>query len=178
MEEAGCKLVETEPVLQPLEGEEFEYRTANKEEEARSDIKCCGFWSKLRQAFFDVRVTSPFAKSNINLEPAQMFNKHEREKIREYRERIKEVEHADFTPLVFTCTGGMAPKCHLVIKRLAEKMSEKQNLSFSVVSGWLRCRLSFALLRTTLLCVRATRSKKVQYDNNIELGVAAARMDL
>ena len=66
----------------------------------------------------------------------------------------------------------------LVIKRLAEKMSEKQNLSFSVVSGWLRCRLSFALLRTTLLSVRATRSKKVQYDNNIELGVAAARMDL
>jgi len=66
----------------------------------------------------------------------------------------------------------------LVIKRLAEKMSEKQNLSLSVVSGWLRCRLSFALLRTTLLSVRATRSKKVQYDNNIELGVAAARMDL
>ena len=57
-------------------------------------------------------------------------------------------------------------------------MSKKQNLSFSVVSGWLRCRLSFALLRTTLLCVRATRGKKVEYDNNIELGVAAARMDL
>ena len=91
--------------------------------------------------------------------------------------RIKEVESADITPLLLTCTGGMAPRCHLVIKRLAEKMSEKQNLSSSVVSGWLRCRLSFALLRTTLLSIQATRSKKVQYDNNIELGVAAARMD-
>ena len=178
MEEAGCSAVGIEPELMPLEGEEFEYKTANKQDEARSDIKCSGFWVRLRQAFFDVKVISPFAKSNLKLEPAQMFKVAEQQKIREYGERIKEVERADFTPLVFTSTGGMAPRCHLVIKRLAEKMSEKQNISFSVVSGWLRCRLNFALLRTTLLCVRATRSKKVVYDNNIELGVAAARMDL
>ena len=177
MEEAGCTAVGIEPELMPLDGEEFELKTANKEDEARSDIKCNGFWKKLRQAFFDVKVISPFAKSNLKLEPTQMFRQAEKQKVREYGARIKEVEHADSTPLVFTCTGGMAPKCHLVIKRLAEKMSMKQNLSFSVVSGWLRCRLSFALLRTTLLCVRATRSKKVQCDNNIELGVAAARMD-
>ena len=107
-----------------------------------------------------------------------MFKTAEQQVIRQCGPRIKEVERADFTPLVFTCTGGMAPRCHLVIKRLAEKMSEKQNLSFSVVSGWLRCRLNFALLRTTLLSVRATRSKKVQNDNNIELDNAAARMDV
>ena len=71
----------------------------------------------------------------------------------------------------------MAPQSHLVVKRLAEKLSKKQNIQLSVVSGWLRCRLSFALLRTTLLCVRATRHKKIVYDNNIELAVAATRMD-
>ena len=87
------------------------------------------------------------------------------------------MERADFNPLVFTCTGGMAPQSHLVMKRLAEKMSEKQNVHFSVVSGWLRCRLSFALLRTTLLCVRATRCKKLNVENNIELAVAVTRME-
>jgi hypothetical protein len=177
MREAGCTAVEVEPQLQPLEGEVFDYKSANKEDEARSDIKCCGFWSTLRQAFFDVKVVSPFARSNVHLEPAQLFKNAERQKIREYKERILNVEHGDFAPLVFTCSGGMAPQSHLVIKRLAEKLSKKQNLSFSVVSGWLRCRLSFALLRTTLLCVRATRSKKVVCDNNIELAVVAARMD-
>ena len=106
-----------------------------------------------------------------------MFNKAERTKIREYKERILKVENADFHPLVFTCTGGMAPQSHMVVKRLAEKLSKKQNIQLSVVSGWLRCRLSFALLRTTLLCVRATRQKKPVYDNNIELAVVAARMD-
>jgi hypothetical protein len=63
------------------------------------------------------------------------------------------------------------------MKRLAEKMSEKQNVHLSVVSGWLRCRLSFALLRTTLLCVRATRYKKLNIENNIELAVAVTRLE-
>ena len=178
MIEAGHIAVEIEPLLQPLEGETFEYKTANKDDEARSDIKCCGFWGKLQQAYFDIKVVSPFARSNVDLEPAQMFKNAERTKIREYGERIKNVERGDFHPLVFTCTGGMAPASHMVMKRLAEKLSEKQNLPVSVVSGWLRCRLSFALLRTTILCVRATRSKKLHVENNIELAVVAARMDL
>src|SRR5206468_3129816 len=146
--------------------------------EACSDIKCCGFWSKMRQAYFDIKVVSPFARSNARLEPAQMFKQAEQSKNREYKERIQNVERGDFTPLVFTCTGGMAPQSHTVMKRLAEKLSEKQNLPVSVVSGWLRCRLSFALLRTTLLCVRATRSKKLQVENNIELAIVAAKMSL
>jgi len=122
-------------------------------------------------------VVSPFARSNAHLKPAQLFKMAERSKIREYGQRIKEIEHADFNPLVFTCTGGMAPQSHLVLKKLAEKLSEKQNIQLSVVSGWLRCRLSFALLRTTLLCVRATRRKKVLCETNIELAVATTRMD-
>jgi hypothetical protein len=178
MKEAGHTVVELEPQLQPLEGEVFDYKSANTDDEARSDIKCCGFWgNRLRQAYFDIKVVSPFARSNASQEPAQLFKTAERQKIREYGERIKNVERADFTPLVFTCTGGMAPQSHMVMKRLAEKLSEKQNLHVSVVSGWLRCRLSFALLRTTLLCVRATRCKKMYIENNIELAVAVTRMD-
>ena len=122
-------------------------------------------------------MVSPFARSNTHLKPEQLFKNAELSKQREYKERIRAVEHGDFTPLVFTCSGGMAPQSQLVMKKLAEKLSEKQNIHQSVVSGWLRCRLSFALLRTTLLCVRATRQKKIVCDNNIELAMAATRMD-
>jgi len=177
MREAGHSLVEVEPQLQELSGEVFDYKSANKEADARSDIKCCGFWTNKRQAYFDVKVVSPFARSYVGLKPAQLFNMAEKAKIREYRARILEVEHGDFNPLVFTCTGGMAPQCHLVMKRLAEQLSAKLNLQHSVVSGWLRCRLSFALLRTTLLCVRATRHKRFVIDNNIELAVSEARIE-
>ena len=99
MRDAGLTAVEIEPPLQPLTGEVFDYKSANKADEARSDIKCCGFWSNMRQAYFDVKVVSPFARSNAQLEPAQLFKMAERTKIREYKERINIVENADFNPL-------------------------------------------------------------------------------
>lgn len=177
MREAGHLSVEVEPQLQPLSGEVFDFKSANKEEDARSDIKCTGFWRPMRQAFFDVKIVSPLARSYASLEPAQLFRMAEKAKIREYSERIHQVEHADFSPLVFTTAGGMAPQSHLVVKRIAEKISEKQDLHLSIVSGWLRCRLSFALLRTTLMCLRGTRRKKQFFDTNIELAVSEARMN-
>ena len=124
-----------------------------------------------------MKVVSPFARSYVKISPTQLFRMAEKAKIREYRARILEVEHGDFNPLVFTCTGGMAPQCHLVMKRLAEQLSKQLNLQHSVVSGWLRCRLSFALLRTTLLCVRATRRKRFVVENNVELAVTESRIE-
>ena len=99
-----------------------------------------------------MKVVSPFAKSYAHMTPAALFRLAEKEKMREYGDRIREVEHADFNPMVFTCTGGMAPQCQVVVKNLAVRLAEKKGLSVSVVAGWLRCRLSFALLRSTLVC--------------------------
>ena len=177
MRVASYLAVETEPQLQALSGEKFAYKSANKEGDARSDIKCYGFWREKRQAFFDVKVVSPLARSYNNKKTAQLFKESEAVKQREYGERIREVEHADFSPLVFTCTGGLAPQCSVVVKRLAERLATKKNIAFSVVSGWLRCRLNFALLRTTILCIRGTRGKRPSVDNNIELAVAEAHID-
>ena len=101
----------------------------------------------------------------------------EKSKIREYEEQIRKVEHADFNPLVFTTAGGIGPQAKLVVKKLTAALSEKKDLPPSVVSGWLRCRLSFALLRTTLLCIRGTRNRRtLNPDSNIELSVSAARI--
>jgi len=61
-----------------------------------------GFWREMRQAFFDVKVVSPFARSYSHLSQERLFRMAEKAKMREYRERILEVEHGDFNPLVFT----------------------------------------------------------------------------
>ena len=114
----------------------------------------------MRQAYFDIKVVSPFARSYLSLTPARLFHQAEQGKIREYAARIRDVEHADFVPLVFTTTGGMAPLSKKVLKIVSEKISAIQDIPQSVVSGWLRCRFSFALLRTTLMCLRGTRKKK------------------
>ena len=115
--------VEVEPKLQALSGEAFDYKSAIKDNEARSDIMVGGFWSTMRQAFFDVKVVS-LARSYANFTPASLFRMAEKSKNRAYKERIREVEHGDFSPLVFTTAGGLAPQSQIVIKRIAEKLSE------------------------------------------------------
>ena len=60
--------------------------------------------------FIDVRVFNPFAPSNRQMSLDKCFLKHEKEKKIAYEQRVLEVEHASFVPLVMSATGGMARK--------------------------------------------------------------------
>ena len=51
-----CQNVEVEPILTPLTGETFRYKTANTDKEARPDVSARGVWTRGSKAFFDVRV--------------------------------------------------------------------------------------------------------------------------
>ena len=74
-------------------------------------------------------------------------------------QRVHEVEHGHFTPLVFTTTGGMGDAAGQVSKRLANLLTEKLDLSYGEVMGWIRCKLSFALVRSAIMCIRGARSR-------------------
>ena len=125
-----------------------------------------------------ILVVSPFARSYSSLSPQQLFRQAEQSKIREYAARIRNVEHADFSPLVFTTTGVMSPRCEGIFKKISEKIAEIKELPYSVVCGWMRCRFSFALLRTTLICLRGTRKRKEKQGKpQIERAVIEARMN-
>ena len=103
-----CHDVKTEPDLQPLSGEVMSHATVNTTEGARLDIAVNGFWgSRYERTYLDVRVFNPLATSNSNTSISNCYRKHENEKKRAYEQRIREVEHSTFTPLVFSATGGM-----------------------------------------------------------------------
>ena len=79
---------------------------------------------------------------------------HEREKRRQYEQCVRKVEHSHFTPLVFTTTGGMADAADHVYRKLANLLSENLiRLSYGEVMGWIRCKLSFALARSAVMCI-------------------------
>ena len=153
-----CRDVSTEPRLLPLGGETFNYQTANISNDARVDLSASGFWTRGQRAFFDIRIFDPMAPchSNLTLEAAHVRN--EREKIRMYEERILNVDRGSFSPLTFTTSGGMGPRSKTFYARLAEVMAEKKQQPKSCIVAWMRCRLSFSLLRSALLCLRGTRS--------------------
>lgn len=153
-----CSNVCVEPALECLSGEQLR-QSANTAAEARVDIKAGGFWSGNRHqcAYFDVRVFHPHARSYRHRQLTQIYRSHEQEKRRQYEERIREIDRGTFTPLVFATSGGAAPAATTFLKRLASKLAEKKTASYSQTIGWLRCRLSFALLRSAITCLRGSR---------------------
>ena len=58
-------------------------------------------------AFFDVRVFNPNARRYAKQELSKTYQLNEKEKKRLYNERIMQVEHGTFTPLVMSATAGM-----------------------------------------------------------------------
>ena len=154
-----CHDVETEPKLQVINGERVSFRTANMEDGAQLDVKACGFWGNSMQcAFSDVRVFHPNAQSNQLSNLTAIYSKHEAEKKRVYGQRVREVEQASFTPLVFSSAGGMGREAAVVYKRITSLISSKRNCHYSHTIAWIRCRLSFALLRSSIICIRGARS--------------------
>ena len=70
------------------------------------------------------------------------------------------MEQATFTPLVFSMTGGMAAECKRYHSRLAELLATKKGESYATTLSWIRARVSFALPRSALLCLRGSRAKR------------------
>ena len=82
-----------------------------------------GFWgSRSERCFIDVHVFNPLAPYNSSSLLSPTFKKHENIKRQAYGQRIREVEHAFFTPIVMLATGGLAT---VFYKCLASLLSAK-----------------------------------------------------
>ena len=69
----------------------------------------------------------------------------------------------------------MAREAEAFYKRLAFLLAEKRKECYSVVMGWLRCKLSFVLLRSAIMCVHSTRKQKLEdHDTDFLVEVIAA----
>ena len=156
-----CHNVSVEPQLQPLTGETFPLASANIEDGAHLDVVANGFWgSRHQKVFLDVKVFNPNASSYRGSSLSSLYRRLEREKQRKYEQRIREVEMGCFTPLVFSTFGGMSTISNIFFKRLASLLSDKKDVSYSVMMSWLRCRISFSLLRSAIDCLRGARSSR------------------
>ena len=107
---------------------------------------------------------NPYADSYSDLTPKQIYKKHENEKKRQYAERVMEIEQGTFTPLVFTTTGGMANECAKHHSRLAELIANKKGESHSSAISWIGAKVSFAIVRSAILCLRGSKSRRRQLD--------------
>ena len=77
-----------------------------------------------------------------------------------YEQRITEIEQSSFVPLIFSCTGGAGPKATNTIQKLAEKLSNNRNDTYQETINYSRTTISFALLRSGILCLSDNTKSK------------------
>ena len=123
-----------------------------------ADLRIHGVWQPQVDVLFDVRVTDVDAPSYCSRSPQAVLFSAEAEKKCKYMEACSAC-HASFTPLCFSIDGMFGTEADFFLHRLAEWLSIKWERSYSEVIGWVRSRLSFAILRATMLCVRGSRSR-------------------
>ena len=131
--------------------------SANTDDGAWLDVRAGGFWKSCQDAYFDVRVFHPNAPSNRSRSPSAMYKKHEDEKnvwpacTWNWTWRL----HATYT-FNLRWYGKRSSDFLQTLGRLA--VSETRRLLYSSLMGWLRCKLSFAILRSTVIYIRGSRS--------------------
>ena len=106
-----CTNTTVEPTLAPLTGETLDYLSSIKTDEARADVSARGLWQKGQTAYCDVRVFNPLARCYLNRSLIAVHRANENEKKRKYNQRIINIDHGTFTPLVFSCFGGTSREC-------------------------------------------------------------------
>ena len=151
-----CRDVQLEPTLLPVTGEELP-PGAITTDGARADVSALGFWLPMSRAFFDVKVVNPLATTNWSMKVPAMYKSHEKTKKRCYNDCILQIEKGSFTPIIFSCTGGMGPEASSFIKELAAKISIKRGEAYSQTVSYIRRRFRFELLRTCVISLRGER---------------------
>ena len=174
-----CHDVELQPKLQSLEGESFYNNTTTTEDDARLEIKAYGLWGgRYSRTFFDLKIFNPHAKSCPKT-ISDAYKDHESVKTLKDQQKNLYVEHSSFVPLIFACTGGAAPSSTKNIQKLAKKLGEKRNESYSDTIIFIGTKICFAVLRSALLCLRGCKNlkKTSNIDNPISAIIVEGRFN-
>uniref|UniRef100_A0A1X7UTM5 Uncharacterized protein n=1 Tax=Amphimedon queenslandica TaxID=400682 RepID=A0A1X7UTM5_AMPQE len=109
------------------------------------------------EALLDIRVVNTDAQSYVNQSPSNVLAKAEEKKVK-YLSAC-EARRALFPPICVSVDGMVGREANAFLKRLGERLSMKWARHYSEVINWIRTRLTFAIIRTSILCLRGSRTK-------------------
>ena len=120
-----------------------------------ADLAIRGVWSHQSEALLDIRVVDTDGQAYLSRSPSDVLAKAEEEKKAKYLSAC-EARRALFTPICVSVDGMEA---NAFLKRLGDRLSLKWMSPYSEVINWIRTRLTFAIIRASLLCLRGSRTK-------------------
>ena len=153
----ACQDIEIEPQLQPLTGENMSLQSANIEDSARLDMKARGFYRQGQCAFFDIRVAHltpcPIESSQLTKFFAVQSPKRKEVTIKgSLKSNMGHSRHQFLTQIV-----QWAQNVLRFIKFWQNKFAQKSNKKYCEVMSSIRTKISFNLIRSTILCLRGSR---------------------
>ena len=80
-----------------------------------------------------------------------------------------DIEHGTFTPLIFSVSGAMGKECSMFHKHIAERLAIKTGEKYGKIIFTIRCKLSFLIIKSALMCVRGSRSHNLKTIEEFEL---------
>ena len=104
----------------------------------------------------DIRVIDTDAASYCHRPVCAVIKSAEEEKKRKYNEAV-EARRGSFSPFVLSVDGYVGVEAGCVLRRIAEVLSRKWEKNYGQVMDWVRCTMSFAVIRATGLCLRGSR---------------------
>ena len=93
----------------------------------------------------------------VHMDNSKAYQLNEKEKKKNYNERILEVEHGSFMPIVMSAYRGIGKEANKFYNCLAELLAEKKNQQLLVMTSWIRRKLIFILINSIYMCIRGSR---------------------
>ena len=134
-----------------------------------------GLWKRGQTCILDVRVTDTDAKSYANSSSAKVLENAARRKRDLYGEACLE-RRRSFGALVYSVDGMPCKEARAFERRIASLLASKWERPYSEMCGFVRTRISVAIVRSNTLLLRGARGDGRAARPIIEDGAAADAM--
>ena len=128
-------------------------------DEARGDVKVHGLWEKGSDCILDIQVTDTDARSYQSISSAKVLERAAKVKKSKYLEACLE-RRRSFMPLVYSVDGMACKEAKAFEKRVASLMATKLDRQYSEMVGFVRGRMSLAVIRSNTMLLRGARSSR------------------
>ena len=125
-------------------------------DEARGDVAVHGLWKRGQTCIIDVRVTDTDAKSYATSSSAKVLEKAAKRKRDMYKAACLE-RRRSFVPMVYSVDGMPCKEARAFERRIASMLAAKWERPYSQMCGFVRTRISVAVVRSNTLLLRGAR---------------------
>jgi len=126
-------------------------------DEACVDVLVCGLWDKGSACVLDIRITDTDARSYQNISSAKVLERAAKVKKDEYLDACLD-RRRSFMPIVYLVDGMACKEARAFDKQVAPLLAAKWDRRYSKMVGFVRGRMSLAIIRSNTMLLRGARA--------------------